>query len=252
MPFALTQKILNAYYPPEEFYIVIVYAPLGFGKSAYQFKVSVEVLQHVYHLSEEEAWEALKGLIVFHPSQFFQKIEEIEEGHIKRVPFLNWDDAGLWLFAMDWNDPFITAFIKYLNVARTHLACLICSTPSPEWILKKLRRFPSAISVRIKKISGNTSPTQEWTWMREAHGYAFWTHPDMKHSGVKTLFADRFNCKMPENFYKWYKPKRDAYENMALNLMKEKWAKIGNESKALLLQDYPSLEMPKIGIKMKW
>lgn len=247
MPFSLTTKILNAYYPPEEFYIVIVYAPLGYGKSTYQFKVSVEVLKWVYKLGEEQAWEKLKQLIVFHPSQFFQKIEEIERSGLKRVPFLNWDDAGLWLYAMDWRDPFIESFIKYLNVARTHLGALICSSPSPEWIIRKLRRFPSAITVKIRRCKGDQDHAQKWTWIRDAAGYTHWLHPDLKHSGVRTIFVDRFYCKMPDDFYSWYKPLRDAYENLALNLMKERWRQVSDKSKALLLSDYPGLKIPSLG-----
>jgi len=234
MPFALTRKIIKAWMPPEEFKLIIVYGPLGYGKSAYQFKVSVEVLKEIYHLSDEEAWEKLKSFIVFHPSQFFQKMEEIEK--IGRVPFLNWDDAGLWLGAMKWNDPFVEAFIDWLNTPRSQLACLICSTPSPKWILKKLREFPEAITVRIVKPSGVDVEkfipyTQENFWKRAAKGYHYWDHPDLRHSGVRIRFIDTFNCKMPDNFYRWYKPIRDKYEKLARKIWKDRWEKLKKEVK---------------------
>ena len=246
MPFVMAKKVLDAYYPPEEFYIFIVYAPLGYGKSTYTFKVGVEVLQHVYHLDENAAWEKIKQFVCFHPVQFFQKIEQIESSGLKRVPFIIWEDMGLWLYAMEWNNPFIEAFIKYLNVARTHLASIIGSSPSPEWVLRKLRRFPSAFTVRIQKQSGQTSYTRESTWKRDAIGYKFWLHADLKHSGVMRLWRDEFTCKMPDNFYAWYKPIRDAYEDMALQLLKEKWDKISKSSRALILADYPQLNLPSI------
>jgi len=243
MPFALTTKIVNAYYPPEEFYVIIIYAPLGYGKSCYQFKTGVEVLQNVYHLQEKEAWEKLKELIVFHPMQFFQKIDEIEESGLGRVPFIEWDDAGLWLFAMEWNDPFIESFLKYMNIARTHLGALVCSSPTPEWILRKLRRFPSAITVKIRKFNSNHGYVN---WLREAVAYNYWMHPDMKHSGVRKMFIDRFNCRMPDDFYTWYKPLRDSYEKLSRNLMKERWKEVSDKSKALLLENYPSLQLPTL------
>ena len=246
MPFALTRKVLCAYYPPEEFYIVITYAPLGYGKSTYNIKVGAEILKRVYHLTDAQAWEKIKEFIVFHPTQFFSKIKEIETAGFGRVPFLNWEDMGLWLYAMDWNNPFMEAFIKYLNVARTHLACLMGSTPSPEWVLKKLRRFPSAYTVKISKCNNEQSMSNKMAWKREAVGYKFWLHPDLKHSGVKKIFVDTFDCRMPNDFFKWYKPLRDAYEDLALRLLNEKWALMSKDSKSLLLDNYPDLHLPSL------
>ena len=245
--YVAAKLIIDAYYPPEEFRVFIIYGPLGRGKSTYQFKVSVEVLKHIYKISEEEAWEMLKSLIIFHPSQFFEKIREIEENFpFKRTPVLNWDDAGLWLYAMDWRDPFIESFIKYLNVARTHISALLCSSPTPAWILKKLRHFPEAYNVKINLVRG-----QPGSWDRQARGYLHWLHPDMKHSGVRTIFIDYFKCKMPKQFYEWYKPLRDKYEDMALNLLKEKWEQIGKRHKAILLENYPELKTPSIKETLK-
>jgi hypothetical protein len=242
----MAKKIMNAYYPPEEFYIFITYAPLGYGKSTYDFKSCVEVLQRIYHLDEAQSWEKLKQFIAFHPSQFFEKIEQIEATGLKRVPFVVWEDMGLWLYPLEHHDPFVESFIKYLNVARTHLGAIVGSTPSPEWVLKKLRRFPSAFTIRIQKINGDTSYTHEATWTRDAVGYRFWLHADLKHSGVKRLWVDRFNCKMPDSFFEWYKPLRDSYEDLALALVKEKWTQISKDSKALLIQSYPSLSLPAL------
>jgi hypothetical protein len=246
--FYTTEIIMDAWYPPEKFYIFIVYGPLGYGKSTYSFKLGVEVLKKAYHIEDNnKAWEKIKQFIVFHPVQFFEKLDQIEESRLKRVPFLIWEDAGLWLYAMEWNDPFIESFIKYLNVARTHLAALICSSPSPEWVLRKLRRFPSAYTIRIIKETGNK--LGDCLYRRIARIYQSWIAPDMKFSGVYHLHDDKFNCKMPDDFYVWYKPIRDSYEEMALNVMKEKWNKLKEKTKALLLEDYPQLlklSTPKI------
>ena len=242
----MVKRVLNAYYPPEEFYIFITYAPLGYGKSAYDFKAAVKLLKRVYHLSEEEAWEKLKQFITFHPTQFFTKIEEIELSGLKRIPFVIWEDMGLWLYAMDWNNPFMEAFIKYLNVARTHLASIIGSTPSPEWVLRKLRRFPSCFTVRVQKPYKDNDYTHQTAWMRKAVGYRFWLHADLRHSGVKRLWEDDFHCRMPDKFFEWYKPLRDTYEDMALALLREKWQRISQQSKALLLDAYPNLKLPSL------
>lgn len=245
--FALKNKIIDAYYPPEEFYIFITYAPLGYGKSTYDVKAGVQVLKNIYMLNDEQAWEKIKQFIVFHPTQFFQKIVEISKSRYKRVPFIIWEDMGLWLYAMDWNNPFMEAFIKYLNVARTHLASLVGSTPSPEWVLKKLRRFPSAYTIRIQKVNGSDkSPTNSATWMRDAVGFKFWLHADLKHSGVRKIWMDRFDCRMPDKFFEWYKPLRDTYEDLALSLLQEKWEVISQSSKAMLIKNYPNLHLPEL------
>ena len=246
----MTKKVMNAFYPPEEFYIFITYAPLGYGKSTYNIKVGVEILKKVYHLTDKEAWEKIKEFIVFHPRQFFQKITDISNSGYGRVPFINWEDMGLWLYALDWQNPFLEAFIKYLNVARTHLACLMGSTPSPEWVLAKLRRFPACYTVRIQKLNTEQSLTNVMTWKRLAVGFKFWLHADLKHSGVRKVFEDDFDCRMPNDFFEWYKPLRDAYEDLALKLLNEKWELISKSSKAILLDQYPDLNLPTL-VKMK-
>jgi len=253
LPFVTTKKILNAFLPPEEFHLIVVYAPLGYGKSAYSIKVMVEVLMEVYNMRKKEAWEKVKQFIFFHPQQFLDKLEQIKESGLKRVPGLIWDDAGLWCYALEWWDPLLIAIGKYLNVARTRLACLICTTPTPAWIFKKLRKFPQAINIKILKrdsprVNENGEEQEDFVkrWSRLARAYLHWTTPDMKKSGVRRIYEDEFLCYLPDSFYSWYKPLRDAYEQLALNLIREELHKIGKKSKAILLENYPELTVPKI------
>ena len=227
---ALAKRIIKCFSPPERFQLVIVYGPLGMGKSAYQFKVSVEILKQLYGMSEEEAWKAVKGLIVWHPEQFFDKLDEAEDMGVK-IPVLNWDDAGLWLYAMDWDDPFIIAFTKWLNVVRTQITCLICSTPSPQFLFKKLRNFPQAITVRVMKAVSDDKPSHRW--LRVAKGYLHYVLPDMKHTRVRLIFKDYFSCKMPDDFFTWYDPLRKSYAKFAMALMREKWLSKLKKSEAL-------------------
>ncbi len=239
----LGKRIAKAYYPPEEFVLCIVYAPLGYGKSAYQFKATVDVLISIYRLSEAEAWEALKSLIVFHPEQFFDRLDQIRSFGFNKTVTLNWDDAGLWLYAMDWDDPFVEAFTKWLNVARTDLNSLICSTPDPTFVFKKMRNFPAAITVNIIKTSGN--PYNRWD--RVARGYHHYKLPDLQRTRVRKIFEDRFSCKMPRDFYDWYKPRRDAYADVARKMMEEQWRKKKVESKVEGLPSLPNLNPRWLG-----
>jgi len=243
--FVLTQKILKAHNPPEEFVLAVVYAGLGYGKSAYHFKVSVECLMRTYGISETEAWETLKTLIVFHPEQFFNKLDNARSMGLNKILLMDWDDAGYWLNAMDWDDPFVEALTKWLNVARTDITGLLCSTPTPTMIFRKLRNFPSAITVRITKHTGDGHK-----WRRLATGYLQWVLPDLKKTRVRKLFIDEYSCRLPNEFFKWYKPLRDAYAKMALKAMKERWeeSKAAGKSKAILLEENPELELPNLNL----
>ena len=59
---------------------------------------------------------------------------------------------------------------------------------------------------------------------------------------------------MPNDFFNWYKPLRDAYEDLALRLLNEKWELISKDTKALLLDQYKDLNLPaldRIGLHTK-
>lgn len=240
LPFLMNRYIDDAYYPPTEFLLFILYAGLGKGKSAYAIKNGVEILMNIYRLKEAEAWERIKEFICFHPQQFFDKLDQIRDAGLYRSPFIIWDDAGLWLYALDWSDPFVKALGKYMNVARTRLASLILTTPTPTWIIKKLRGFPDAMNVKITKPDSSE-------WRRRARAYQQNMLPDMTKYRVRVVFDDYFSCKMPDDFYwKWYQPLRSEYENMALNLIKQSWEETKKNSIVPELLDYPKLALPEL------
>jgi len=237
-----TDLIILACRPPTEFKLFTVYAGLGKGKSAYAIFTMVEVLMNWYKVRERDAWEMVKGFICFHPEQFFAKLRQIRDEGLERVPGLIWDDAGLWLYALDWNDPFVKALGKYMNVARSRLASLILTTPTPVWIIKKLRGFPDAFNVSIIKTTG--APGTEW--VREAKGYQEVILPDMRKSRIYHRYSDDFNCYMPDEFFVWYKPLRDAYEVLALDLIEKSWDASRAKSIVPELSDYPNLSLPAL------
>jgi hypothetical protein len=230
MPLTSTYFVLNAWRhgegSPEGFNLLIVYGPLRVGKSAYAFKTGAEVLQQLYSLDTKEAWDKLKHYIIFHPKQFFRKMEWMEKKNIERIPFLIWDDAGLWLFYLKWYDPFLVAFLQELNVIGTRIASLIFTTPSPKFILRKIREFPEAINVRILDKNKKDEP-----WQRVAKGYKHWQLPSGQ-SRVRNVFIDEFSCRMPNTFFKWYKPLRDSYEKLTRNVLQETWEKLQEKSGA--------------------
>lgn len=208
MPFITTDIINRAYYQ-DEFKLFVVYGPLGIGKSAFSLKVAHEVYGD---------WDKVKEFIVFQPKDFVEKCLSLTERG-KREKVLIWDDAGLWLFAMQHNDPFVQSVIKYMNVARTNWAAIILTTPTPSWVIYKLRNFPQNIRIKIIKYSSDQGRTQK---LRLAKAYRSWIAPDFKHSGVHSLYRDKFDAFLPRDFYwHWYKPLRDTYAKQAGKLMQK-------------------------------
>jgi len=187
----------------DEFILVIIYGPLRWGKSA----LAMQVLAELYGTWN---YEILKNYIGFHPAKVLK--QWVAFSGKKQLAYC-WDDAGLWLHALDWNSPFVKATGRYLNVAGTDWGGLILTTPLPTWISKKIRGIPQAITVKVRKTSGN-QPDH-----REGIAYRFWTAPDMKHSGVHKIFIEKFTRMMPNEFYSWYKPLRDSYAKLAKQLM---------------------------------
>lgn len=213
MPLITTKRINKSYYA-DECNVFLPYGPLGIGKSAYACKVVAEV----YGEKGKPNWEAVKDHLVFHPKDFVEKCVKLME-HNKKDKALIWDDAGLWLFALDYNHPFIKAVIKYLNVARTNWGALIFTTPLPTWVLKKIRGFPQAISLKIIKQREDEHRVSN-PRPRIANAYLYWISPDMKRSGVKKIYDDKFSAMMPNDFYwNWYKQRRDDYARQAINIM---------------------------------
>ncbi len=213
MPFITTQQINYAYYH-DEFQLFVVYAPLGYGKSAY----AVKVLSELY----DKDWEKVKQYIVFPPKDFVSKCVEMNKKG-QREKAIVWDDAGLWLFALQHNDLFVQAVIKYMNVARTNWGAMILTTPTPSWVTYKLRNFPQHINIKVVKVSSDTGRTQR---LRMAKAYRAWVAPDFKHSGVRRIYEDYYDATMPDEFFKWYKPIRDGYARQASALMNESLASL--------------------------
>jgi len=212
MPFE-TNKLIRRAYKKGECRVFIVYGPLGIGKSTYACKVLAEL----YGEKGEKNWDAVKERIVFTPRQFVEKCEYMLANTI-RDKSLIWDDAGLALLALEFQNPWIRAVIKYLNVMRTNLASLILTTPLPTWIIKKIRGFPQCVTIKIiRERNDEIRPARH----RLAKAYRFWISPDMKKSGVTGIYEDHFTALMPNDFfYNFYKPLRESYARNAIQDMR--------------------------------
>jgi hypothetical protein len=218
--FITAYNVNHAYYR-DEFSLFMVYGPLGIGKSSYAIKVMAEVLGE----KNKPDYNKVKDYMVFHPQDFVEKCYKMAEQG-QRDKAIIWDDAGLWLFALDFKNPFIQAIIKYLNVARTNWGAFILTTPTPSWIIYKLRSFPQSVTIKILKVNDDMGRRQR---LRVGRAYRFWVMPDMKKTGVRVLYEDYFDAMLPDDVYHdWYQPLRATYAREAALLARKEMEKLGN------------------------
>jgi len=164
----------------------IIYGQLGIGKTSY----AMQILMELYKTKDIEV---LKRYFAHTPLEFLEMIR----GFDKQVPAVVWDDAGVWLYYMDYAHPLVKQFGKTLQMIRTKTASVILTTPNPTLILGKLRNFPQTLTVKISRFSGSQYQQQR----RKATAYWSWLLPDLQKLRVKTAFIDEFGVMLPEDVY---------------------------------------------------
>jgi len=209
----------------DDFNLVIISGPPRIGKSAYAIKVMAQV---VMYLKGQDIFEITKGekarapicqrYLGWDPHENVDRWLDI----FKRIPVFTWDDAGYWLFSLNWTDPLLIAVQQYMNVVGTDMNTLILTTPDPTWILSKIANMPGTLKINITKRRGGELDNDSNLFSRRAIAYKPWKYPDGKGGGVNKVMVDEFSCKLPEPFYsEWYKPTREAYAYEAKMAMKK-------------------------------
>ena len=212
---ALARKICRNY-RNDDFNLVIIYGPPRMGKSAYAIKVMGQVLEY---LTGEDIYDPhiCQKYLGWDPHENVDRWLDI----YKRIPVFTWDDAGYWLFSLNWTDPLLIAVQQYMNVVGTDMNTLILTTPDPTWILSKIANMPGTIKVNIIKRRGGEEDNDSNRFSRIATSYKPWKYPDGKGGGVNKVMVDEFSCKLPDPFYsEWYKPTREGYAHNAKLAMK--------------------------------
>ncbi len=199
----------------DDFNLVIISGPPRIGKSAYAIKVMGQVVEYlkgqdIFEITEGEKVRApiCQKYLGWDPHENVDRWLDI----FKRIPVFTWDDAGYWLFSLNWTDPLLIAVQQYMNVVGTDMNTLILTTPDPTWILSKIANMPGTLKINITKRTGGESDKDSNLFSRRAIAYKPWKYPDGKGGGVNKVMVDEFSCKLPEPFYSdWYKPTREAY-----------------------------------------
>jgi hypothetical protein len=216
-------KRINDLWEDNEFQPIIIEGWNGFGKSAYADNAIAELhsIDGKYGNWDVNVFKKFSG---FHPYRVQQKWTARSNLRRRTIgnkpqfhPFdkaFHWDDAGAWIHALDYNDPYVKYVGKYLQTARTDWGALIFTCIDSEDIAKKVRVFSSGITVKITKEGSNS--THKWTRTAVAkhrekdwYGNIYWVD-DWKES---------FSCYMPDVFYRWYDPIRRRYAEMTKRLM---------------------------------
>lgn len=217
--FALARKIVRAF-RVDDFMLLIIYGTPRIGKSAYGIKVMGQVIDYlwgedIYKLSGNGSHvraPICQKYMGWDPEDNVNNWFEI----IKRIPGYIWDDAGYWLFSLNWTDPLLISVQQYMNVVGTDMNSLMLTTPDPEWILSKIATMPGTIRIKITKRDGGQGDNDSRIYSRRAVGYVPYKYPDLKKGGVNKILTDEFSCKLPDPFYsKWYKPTREYYAKAA-------------------------------------
>lgn len=220
-------RIICRAYRFDDFILVIIYGPLRMGKSAYAMKIMGQVYE--YFFGEPLSPDLITQYMGFHPADVVDQWMEID----KRIPMYVWDDAGYWLYSMDWNNPLLKAIQKYFNVIGTDMNCLMLTTPDPTWILSKLVNMPGTLRGQVMKRDGsNISDAPSKLYARRCRGYKPYRAPDLKKTGVNVAWDDDFSCRIPDDIYNFYQPMRKGYAMLAKQTIRKVLAKQREKGKA--------------------
>ena len=215
---ALARWIVKAF-RYDDFNLFIIHGTPRIGKSTYAIKAMGQAVDYLYgedifKITGSSGYgraPVCQRYMGWDPSENVETWLDI----IKRIPNFTWDDAGYWLFSLNWTDPLLIAVQQYMNVVGTDMNNLLLTTPDPSWILSKIATMPGTMRIKIIKRRGGRGDSDSILYSRRALGYVPWKYPDMKAGGVNKKLEDDFSCKLPEEFYKWYKPTREKYARAA-------------------------------------
>jgi len=242
--FQTTKLILEAF-DNDEFYPIIIIGNHSIGKSGFAESVIADVYGHVFNHGTP-LWDNFTPLVqewfglhlgfmprhVLDEWQFPSKREQWllkEFGGYPRSIFndwqyedkkkdyvYHWDDSGLWLHNLDFQNPFVKNTGKYMQVVKTDWACVMFSAISAEDVMGKIRGLRDAIIIEITKNSDTKHPDRriaEAYVLRKSFKNKIWK---------ETLFRDTFSRHMPDPFFAWYHPIRSKYAGIAKQLMRKK------------------------------
>jgi hypothetical protein len=221
--YSITAWEINRAYYFDGFFAMCVEGVQRIGKTSYSSKAFAQAFGEWERKPEPHCvrtdFEAVKDWMTFLPREYLDSIMDVYEK--ERGIIL--DDAGLWLYALDWYQPFVKAVNKWMQVCGTRFGSVFLTTPNKNLISSKiLDALPDMKVCRIHRRSSDRLMYRP----RLAKIYERWDYPDGKKGGVKSKWTDKFNAILPDDFYFWYKPRREKYVDIALKMLRSEILKI--------------------------
>jgi len=215
--YSITAWEINKAYYFDGFFAMCIEGVQRIGKTSYASKAFAQAFGEWERKPEPHCvktdFEAVKDWMTFLPREYLDIIMDVYEK--ERGIIL--DDAGLWLYALDWYKPFVKAVNKWMQVCGTRFGSVFMTTPNKTLISSKiLDALPDMKVCRIIKRGSDRLMNRP----RLAKVYERWDYPDGKKGGVKTRWSDRYNAILPDDFYYWYKPRREKYVDIALKMLR--------------------------------
>jgi len=225
-------------YEDDEFKPLIIQGDHGYGKSSYANRLIAEVYS-IDRVKGNWNTDIFKRHIGFHPKH----VLDLWMNKRGRDHCFHWDDAGLWLHSLDYQDPFVKDVGKYMQVVRTDWACVMFTAIGKEDISSKIRGLRNAIIIDITKegvdethpnrrtasayIERKTTKGRIWKDYQWEEYFDSWV-PGEYEKNRKGMILKQ------DGFYGWYKPLRDKYGDMAKARMRKRIA------------DHPDLSKDKV------
>jgi AAA+ ATPase superfamily predicted ATPase len=191
--FALSEKIVNS----DRFEGAIIYGVQRIGKSSYALQVAFDVYKD---------WRDVFNNLFFKLDDLIEYLQFITHQH-DFVDCIIMDDAGVHLSKFNYfsnrsNVKFLSQLFDVIGIA---VKSVLFTTPSPENLLKFLRRYEFS---RVKII-------KQTDYRRIAKGYRNTMLPSGS-TRVKTEFVDHYKVKLPNDIFEKYNKIRWTYLDQVL------------------------------------
>ena len=213
-------KFILELFDNDEFKPFLIQGAHGWGKSSYANIIIAEAYSR-YNDGIPD-WDMVKKRLGYTPDEVLNMLDSI--GEEERWLCFHWDDAGTWLHSLDFQNPFVKQVGKYMQVARTDLACMIFSTISVGDVSSKIRGIRDAIIIDITKDGRDSAHPNR----RTARAYIerkTWKGRPWK----DYQWEERFNCHVPDCFYNYYRPIRAHYARLEKQKAREKLFETNNK-----------------------
>ena len=224
-------KYILELYDNDEFKPFLIQGAHGWGKSSYANSIMAEAYSR-YNNGVPD-WKIVEKRIGYTPDEVLNALDSIPEN--ERWLVFHWDDAGTWLHSLDFQDPFVKQVGKYMQVARTDLACMIFSTISVGDVSSKIRGIRDAIIIDITK-DGCDQKSSYNSLKNRRTARAYIERKTWKNRSWKDYqWEEHFDSHVPDKFYygyssyDGYKKIRSKYARLEKQKAREKLGQINNK-----------------------